>query len=86
MMYQACSRPGMKPRQHNAMLMKESALQRPRLTHTVGVLVVVFGRGVGWGGFREERVADGLLTGDGREEDGDEAEEDVGAAHFVDLE
>jgi len=27
----------------------------------------------------------GLLTGDGREEDGDYAEEDVGAAHFVAL-
>ncbi len=77
-MYQECSRPGRKPRQHRARLMKESALQRPRLTHTVGGgrwLVVVSS----W----ERRGWRGLLTGDGREEDGDYAEEDVGAAHFV---
>lgn len=30
-------------------------------------------------------MGDGLLTGDGREENGDQAEEDVGTAHFVDF-
>lgn len=79
MMYQACRRPGRKPRQQSAMLMRESALQRPRFTQTVGGLVsrlwgVGYGLWVvlGWSGLRlrDERVA-GWLTGDGREEDGD---------------
>lgn len=34
MMYQACRRPGRKPRKQRAMLMKESALQMPRFTQT----------------------------------------------------
>lgn len=51
-MYQACSRPGRKPRQHRARLINESALQRPRFTQTVGgvgfgLVVVVFGKGEG---------------------------------------
>ena len=34
MMYQACKRPGRYPSTQRAMLIKESALQRPRLIHT----------------------------------------------------
>jgi hypothetical protein len=33
MMYHACNRPGMKPRQQRPMLIRESAEQTPRLTH-----------------------------------------------------
>lgn len=36
MMYQACRRPGRKPRQQRARLMRPSALQTPRLTQTKG--------------------------------------------------
>jgi len=35
MMYQAWSTPGKTPRQQRAILMRESALQRPRFTQTV---------------------------------------------------
>lgn len=34
MMYQACRRPGRKPRQHRRMLISESAEHIPRFTHT----------------------------------------------------
>lgn len=35
-MYQACRRPGMKPRQQRARFMRESAEQRPDFTQTEG--------------------------------------------------
>jgi hypothetical protein len=44
-MYQACRRPGRKPRQQSAMLIKESAEQMPRLTLEESVSGGNFGHG-----------------------------------------
>lgn len=80
MMYQAWRRPGRKPRQQRARLIKESTEQRPVLTQTVVWLVV---------DSREFVKAEGImrvaqLTRQRREEDGNEAEEYIGGTHFRD--
>jgi hypothetical protein len=76
MMYQAWRRPGTQPSMQRQILMRESAEQMPHLTQTVVSVSLPFARHKDDGGEGESH------TCERREEDGEQAEEDIRRAHL----
>jgi hypothetical protein len=67
------------------MLMTESAVQTPALTHTIETDLDQHWHDYMWCGLGEARKMELRLTCNGWEEDGENRQENVGAAHGCDL-
>lgn len=80
MIYQACSSPGIYPRQHKAILMTESAVHKPTLIHTIDGALASY--------LSEAKISDGVKlkhTCNGWEEDSQDSQENVCATHCYSL-